>query len=109
MLTPASSAACKIVAPSSALIGLPSMVRVFAAIKLSGCHRRGLRLPFAAGRRQVAGLQQFLVLVPEKPQRAERRVGGGLAEAAEARVPDHVAKLLELRNVPGGGLAFQDF
>ena len=62
-----------------------------------------------AGRAERVGLEQFLVFIAEKPQRAQRRIGRGLAEAAKAGVLHHVAEFLQLGQVARGGLAVEDF
>src|ERR1035441_318265 len=101
MVMPASVAASRIVALSSALTCFPSIVIVLAAIEISvagfgfrrgGC---GLLRPAIAVRPVGILLEQLRVFAPEEAQRAEHRVGGGLAETAKAGVLDHVAKLLE--------------
>src|ERR1035437_8475592 len=100
------------VAPSSALICLPSIVSVLAAIKILWLFRRrcGLLLCFTiAVRAELVRLQQFLVFVAEKSQRAQRGIRRGLAETAEAGVLYHVAKFFQLREVARGGFAIRNF
>src|ERR1039457_6103976 len=114
MVMPASVAASRIVTLSSALTCFPSIVKVLAAIEISvagfGFGRGGgglLRAPVAVRPVGIL-LEQLRVFAPEEAQRAQHRVGRGLAETTKARVLHHVAKLLKLLQVARGGFARQD-
>src|ERR1039457_783740 len=102
MVMPASVAASRIVALSSALTCFPSIVSVLAAIEISvagfGFRRGGGGLFRAAVAVRPRGclLEQFRVFASEEAQRTQHGVGRGLAEPAEAGVLHHIAKLLEL-------------
>src|ERR1017187_8379047 len=114
MVMPASVAASRIVALSSALTCFPSIVKVLAAIEISvagfGLRRRsrGLLCPAVAVRPVCVLLDQLRVFAPEEAQRAQHRVGRGLAETTKAGVLHHLAKVLELLQVARGGFARQD-
>src|SRR6516225_8967213 len=104
------------VAASSALTCLPSMVSVFAAIKWKRCnlssdHRgKGLLtvgLPIAIGSENVL-LKQFGVFLAEKPQRAQHGIRRRLTETAQAGIADHIAKLLQSLQIPSGGFAIKN-
>src|ERR1035441_5281097 len=98
MVMPASVAASRIVALSSALTCFPSIVNVLAAIEISvagfGFRRGGCGLLRAAIAVRPVGilLEQLRVFAPEEAQRAQHRVRRGLTEAAEAGVFHHIAK-----------------
>src|ERR1019366_1496510 len=100
MVTPASVAASRIVALSSALTCFPSIVNVLAAIEISlqGCGFRlagfGLLRAAVAVRPVGVLLEQLRVFAAEEAQRAQHRVGRGLAQAAKAGALHHLAKVL---------------
>src|SRR5262245_44066575 len=110
---PASEAASRTVAFSSALICFASMIRVLAAIagttetvKTQDSNHRCQRLfPILVYiRSEHVCFQPIRVFLSEKPQSAQNGIGCGLAETTEAGVSHHIAKLFEFFQVaPGGG------
>src|SRR5690349_12834995 len=87
MAIPASRAASRSVWPSRALTSLSSIVRVFTPMGSPPLHRGGCV--------RLAVFEERQEFVAEVAQGALDGVRRRLAEAAEARVLDHVAERLE--------------